>query len=333
MEAYAMQTRTLGKSKPLTVPAIGLGCMGMTPIYGTPDPASAMATIQRAADLGAAFIDSSDAYANGKNEELVGQAIKGIRNKVILATKFGNTRNPDGSPGANGRPEYVIEACDKSLKRLGVDVIDLYYQHRIDPKVPVEETVGAMARLIEQGKVRLLGLSEASAKTIRKAHATHPITALQTEYSLFTRDVEEEILPTCRELGIGFVAYSPLGRGTLSGTIGGPEDLAENDRRKEHPRFKPENLATNVKLVEPLRKLAAAHGATVAQVAIAWLLSRGPDIVPIPGTSKIKRLEENLGAADLKIDKAALDALGKAVDASAVSGTRYPAGQMHTVGV
>jgi aryl-alcohol dehydrogenase-like predicted oxidoreductase len=181
--------------------------------------------------------------------------------------------------------------------------------------------------------VRLLGLSEASAKTIRKAHATHPITALQTEYSLFTRDVEEEILPTCRELGIGFVAYSPLGRGTLSGTIGGPEDLAENDRRKEHPRFKPENLATNVKLVEPLRKLAAAHGATVAQVAIAWLLSRGPDIVPIPGTSKIKRLEENLGAADLKIDKAALDALGKAVDASAVSGTRYPAGQMHTVGV
>jgi len=328
-----MQMRTLGKAKPLAVPAIGLGCMGMTPIYGTPDPASAIATIRRAAELGVGFIDTSDAYANGANEELVGRAINGIRSRVIVATKFGNVRNPDGSPGANGRPEYVIAACDKSLKRLGVEVIDLYYQHRVDPNVPIEDTVGAMARLVAQGKVRYLGLSEAAAQTIRRAHAIHPITALQTEYSLFTRDVEQDILPTCRELGIGFVAYSPLQRGTLSGTIGGVDDLAANDRRREHPRFSADNLANNVKLLQPITALAAARGATPAQVAIAWVLSRGDDVVPIPGTSKVARLEENLATLEKKLPKAELDKLGSAIDAKAVAGTRYPVGQMKTVGI
>lgn len=328
-----MQMRTLGKTRPLAVPAIGLGCMGMTPIYGTPDPASAIATIHRAADLGAGLLDTADAYANGANEELVGRAIKGIRNRVIIATKFGNVRLPDGKPGANGRPEYVVEACEKSLKRLGVDVIDLYYQHRVDPSVPIEDTIGAMAKLVGQGKVRYLGMSEAGAATIRRAHKVHPITALQTEYSLFTRDVEGEILPTCRELGIGFVGYSPLQRGTLSGTIAGPQDLANNDRRHDHPRFHGDNLANNLKLIVPLKALADKYGATPAQVALAWLLSRGPDVVPIPGTSKPSRLEENLATLEKQIPKAELDALSAQIDASAVAGTRYPAGQMGTIGI
>ena len=327
-----MQMRTLGKTKPLAVPAIGLGCMGMTPIYGTPDPAAAVATIQRAADLGAGFLDTSDAYANGANEELVGRAIKGIRNKIILATKFGNVRLADG-PGANGKPEYVIEACEKSLKRLGVDVIDLYYQHRVDPAVPIEDTIGAMAKLVQQGKVRYLGMSEAAAATVRRAHKVHPITALQTEYSLFTRDVEPEILPTCRELGIGFVAYSPLQRGTLTASISKLDDLAENDRRREHPRFAAENLANNVRLRAPLEALAAKVGATPAQVSIAWVLSRGDDIVPIPGTSKSHRLHENLATLGKTISKADLDALGAAIDAAKVAGTRYPGGQMKTIGI
>lgn len=327
-----MQMRTLGKTKPLAVPAIGLGCMGMTPIYGTPDPASAVATIHRAADLGAGFLDTSDAYANGANEELVGRAIKGIRNKIILATKFGNVRLADG-PGANGRPEYVIEACEKSLKRLGVDVIDLYYQHRVDPAVPIEDTIGAMAKLVAQGKVRYLGMSEAAAATVRRAHKVYPITALQTEYSLFTRDVEPEILPTCRELGIGFVAYSPLQRGTLTATISKVDDLAENDRRREHPRFDAGNLANNVKLRAPVEALAAKVGATPAQVSIAWVLSRAPDIVPIPGTSKPSRLDENLATLAKTISKADLDALGAAIDAAKVAGTRYPGGQMKTIGI
>ncbi len=327
-----MQMRTLGKTKPLAVPAIGLGCMGMTPIYGTPDPASAVATIQRAADLGAGFLDTSDAYANGANEELVGRAIKGIRNKIILATKFGNVRLADG-PGANGKPEYVIEACEKSLKRLGVDVIDLYYQHRVDPAVPIEDTIGAMAKLVQQGKVRYLGMSEAAASTVRRAHKVYPITALQTEYSLFTRDVEPEILPTCRELGIGFVAYSPLQRGTLTAEISKLDDLAENDRRREHPRFAAENLASNVRLRAPLEALAAKVGATPAQVSIAWVLSRGDDIVPIPGTSKSHRLDENLATLAKSISKADLDALGAAIDSAKVAGTRYPGGQMKTIGI
>jgi aryl-alcohol dehydrogenase-like predicted oxidoreductase len=328
-----MQMRTLGRTKPLAVPAIGLGCMGMTPIYGTPDPASAVATIQRAADLGAGFLDTSDAYANGANEELVGRAIKGIRNKIVLATKFGNVRMPDGSPGANGKPEYVVEACEKSLKRLGVDVIDLYYQHRVDPTVPIEDTIGAMSKLVSQGKVRYLGMSEAAAATIRRAHKVHPITALQTEYSLFTRDVEPEILPTCRELGIGFIAYSPLQRGTLTGTINGPQDLSNNDRRHDHPRFHGENLANNVKLLAPMKALAEKHGVTPAQVSLAWVLSRGDDIVPIPGTSKIHRLEENLATLEKSIPKAELDELGAAINAASVAGTRYPGGQMKTIGI
>jgi aryl-alcohol dehydrogenase-like predicted oxidoreductase len=325
--------RQLGQARPLEVPAIGLGCMSMTPIYAKPDPASAMATIAHAAERGVAFLDTADMYGNGANEELVGKAIKGIRDKVVLASKFGNLRLPDGTAGVCGRPDYVQEACDKSLKRLGVEVIDLYYQHRVDPDVPVEETVGAMARLVEQGKVRFLGLSEAGANTIRRAHATHPITALQTEYSLFTRDVEAGILPTCRELGIGFVAYAPLGRGYLTGAIKALDELAENDRRRQHPRYAAENFENNIKLIEPVRALAEEHGATPAQVAIAWVLSRGRDIVPIPGTSRRARLDENLGALDLAIPKAALDSLAEAIPADAVAGTRYPAGQMGRVGI
>ena len=329
-----MQMRTLGTAKPLTVPAIGLGCMGLTPIYGTPDPALAVKTIHRAIDLGAGFLDTSDAYGvNGANEELVGRAIKGMRDRVILATKFGNVRLADGTPGANGRPDFVIQSCDNSLKRLGVEIIDLYYQHRVDPLVPIEDTIGAMTRLIEQGKVRLLAMSEASAETVRRAHKVHPITALQTEYSLFTREVEAEILPTCRELGIGFVAYAPFQRGTLTGTIAGPQDLATGDRRHDHPRFKPENLANNVRLVEPIKAVAKAHGVSPPQVALAWLLSRGADIVPIPGTSKPHRLEENLATLDRPIPKAALDALSDFIDVGKVAGTRYPQGQMKTIGI
>lgn len=324
-----MKTRTLGKSQPLTVPAIGLGCMSMTPIYGTPDPASSIATIHRAIELGACFLDSSDAYAAGKNEELVGAAIKGKRDNVILATKFGNL----GPKGADGRPEYAIEACEKSLKRLGVDVIDLYYQHRVDPKVPIEDTVGAMARLVAQGKVRFLGLSEAGAATVRRAHATAPITALQTEYSLFTRVVEDSILPTCRELGIGFVAYSPLGRGFLTGAISGAADLAADDRRKDHPRYQEGNLDNNAAMVGPLRQAAKEAGISPAQMALAWLLSRGEDVVPIPGTSKPQRLEENLAAASVSVDRAIIDRLTVAIDPSRVAGTRYPAPQMSTIGI
>ena len=324
-----MQTRVLGKDRALDVPAIGLGCMGMTPIYGTPDPAQAIATIRRAADLGAAFIDTSDAYGAGKNEELVGQAIKGLRGRVILATKFGNL----GPQGANGRPEYVFEACDKSLKRLGVDVIDLYYQHRVDPDVPIEETVGAMSRLVEKGKVRYLGLSEAGASTVRRAHATYPITALQTEYSLFTRVVEDEILPACRELGIGFVAYSPLGRGYLTGKITSQGDLADNDRRRDHPRYQGENFENNLKLVQPLREIAQKNGVSPGQLALAWLLARGIDIVPIPGTSKPHRLEENLATLDKSVDAAWINELSEAIDPGKVAGTRYPAPQMKTIGI
>ncbi len=251
-----MQERRLG---PLHVSAIGLGCMGMTPIYGEPDEAECIATVHRAVELGITLIDTADAYGNGRNEELVGRALQGRRDKVVLATKFGNIRKPDGGQDVDGRPEYVLEACELSLKRLGVETIDLYYQHRVDPKVPIEETVGAMARLVEQGKIRHIGLSEAAAGTLRRAHATHPITALQTEYSLWSRDVEAEILPACRELGIGFVAYSPLGRGFLSGTITSLDALSEEDRRRDHPRFHADNLARNVGLLGALREIAAAR--------------------------------------------------------------------------
>lgn len=325
-----MERRKLGQ---LEVSAVALGCMSMTPIYGNPDPDEAIATIHRAPDLGIDFIDTSDAYGQGRNEELVGRALAGRRHRYILATKFGNIRHPDGSPGANGRPEYVPVACEASLKRLGTDVIDLYYQHRVDDTVPIEETVGALARLVEQGKVRYLGLSEAGPATIRRAHATHPITALQTEYSLWTRDVEGEILDTCRELGIGFVAYAPLGRGMLTGTISGPESLAEGDGRRGHPRFQGDNLRHNLALAEALRRIAADAGLTPAQVAIAWVLSRGPSIVALAGSSRRRWLEENAAAAEVKLSSATLAALEAVFKPGVAQGLRYPPAMMRRLGL
>jgi aryl-alcohol dehydrogenase-like predicted oxidoreductase len=325
-----MRTRELG---PLSVPAIGLGCMGMTPIYGEPDEGECIATVHRAIELGATLIDTADIYGGGKNEELVGRALEGRRDQVTLATKFGNIRTPDGGRDVNGHPDYVPQACEASLRRLGVEMIDLFYLHRVDPKVPIEDTVGAMARLIEQGKVREIGLSEAGAGTLRRAHAVHPIAALQTEYSLWTRDVEAEILPTCRELGIGFVAYSPLGRGFLSGSITSQRALAQNDRRREHPRFSPENLERNVGLLATLSELAAARGCTPAQIALAWLLAQGQDIVPIPGTKRRRYLEENVAASDIRLDESELQALAEAFPPGITAGERYPAGQMRRVGI
>ena len=325
-----MQTRQLG---PLRVSAIGLGCMGMTPIYGQPDEGECIATVHRAVELGVTMIDTADMYGNGKNEALVGRALSGRRDRVVLATKFGNVRTPDGKPDVNGRPDYVPQACDASLKRLGVEVIDLYYLHRVDPKVPIEDTVGAMARLVEQGKVRHIGLSEAAASTLRRAHAVHPITALQTEYSLWTRDVEAEILPACRALGVGFVAYSPLGRGFLSGTITSTDALADDDRRRDHPRFAQENIERNLALLEALRALAAAKVCTPAQVALAWLLAQGEDVVPIPGTKRRTWLEENLRAPDVRLDDSDLAKLDEAFPPGITAGDRYPAGQMKRVGL
>ncbi len=328
-----MEMRTLGKDKPLKVSALGLGCMAMTKIYGEFDPDECVRAIHRAIDLGMTFLDTSDMYGGGKNEELLGRALKGKRDQVQLATKFGNMRLPDGTQDVCGTPEYVMEAVEKSLQRLGVDVIDLYYQHRVDPKVPIEETVGAMAKLVEQGKVRTLGLSEAAAATVRRAHKVHPITALQTEYSLFTRDVEDEILPTCRELGIGFVAYSPLGRGILTGTITDMKALPEDDRRHAMPRYKEGSFEHNLQLLEPVRRLAQKAGASPTQVALAWLLSRGPDIVPIPGTKRVKYVEENVATLSKTFDQADLDALSQDIPAAEVIGTRYPAGGMKRVGL
>ncbi len=296
-----MQTRHLGS---LSVSAIGLGCMGMSEFYGSGDEGESIATIHRAIELGCTFIDTADMYGPFTNERLVGKAIAGQRDEVVLATKFGNERREDGSwVGINGRPEYVLAACDASLSRLGTDHIDLYYQHRVDTTVPIEETVGAMAALVEAGKVRHLGLSEASAATIRRARAVHPITALQTEYSLFTRDVEAEILPTLRELGIGLVAYSPLGRGLLTGAFKTKADLPADDSRagERFPRFAQENFDRNVKLVEIVEQLAITKGCTPAQLALAWVLSRGEDVVPIPGTKRRVYLEENLAAAEIEL--------------------------------
>jgi len=287
-----------------------------------------LATLRHAAEIGAGFLDTSDMYGNGANEKLLGRALKGRRDAYIVATKFGNVRRADGTMEVDGRPEYVAEACERSLERLGIDHIDLYYQHRVDPKVPIEETVGAMKRLVEQGKVRHLGLSEAGAQTLRRAHRVHPIAALQTEYSLWTRDVEAEILPLCRELGIGFVAYSPLGRGVFGGEIGGAESLPEGDRRRDHPRFQGDNLRANLALVEPVRRVAQAKGCTPAQVALAWLLAKGADIVPIPGTRRIEHLEANVAAADLSLSAAEVAQLDAACPPGAAQGTRYPAGQM-----
>lgn len=323
-----MKLRKLGS---LAVPAVGLGCMSMTPIYGKPDPDEAVATIHRALDLGVTMIDTADAYNDGKNEVLVGRALAGRRDAALLATKFGNIRYPDGRREVNGRPEYVREACEASLKRLGTDRIDLYYVHRIDPTVPIEDTIGAMADLKAEGKILHLGLSEASPETVRRAHATHPITALQTEYSLWCRDVEAEHLPLCRALGIGFVAYSPLGRGLLTGTISALDDMEEDDRRRDHPRFEADNLARNVALVAELKGLAAQEGCTPAQLALAWLLAQGDGVVPIPGTRRRHWLEENTAALDIIPSVATLATLERIFRPGTGSGTRYPAGQMKRV--
>ena len=321
-----LQQRTLGTTSPLTVSALGLGCMGMSEFYGTGDEQQGIETIHRALDLGVTFLDTADMYGPFTNEQLVGKAIAGRRDEVQLATKFGNERKADGSRvGINGRPEYVRAACDASLQRLGVDHIDLYYQHRVDQSVPIEETVGAMAELVAAGKVRHLGLSEASAANIRKASATHPITALQTEYSLFTRDLEDEILPVIRELGIGLVPYSPLGRGILTGAISGAESLDENDSRRTayFPRFTGDNLDTNLALVAKVREIAEEKGCTAGQLALAWVLAQGEDVAPIPGTKRLKYLDENVGAADVELSDVDLKALQDAVPRDAVAGDRY----------
>ena len=319
-------TRTLGTTSPLTVSSMGLGCMGMSEFYGTGDEDAAIATIHRALELGVTFLDTADMYGPFTNEKLVGRAIAGRRDEVVLATKFGNERDEDGSRlGINGKPEYVRKAADASLQRLGVDHIDLYYQHRVDKTVPIEETVGAMAELVHAGKVRHLGLSEASAANIRTAHAVHPITALQTEYSLFTRDIEDEILPTLRELGIGLVPYSPLGRGLLTGAIATTDDLAADDSRRSayFPRFQGEALDANLALVARIRELAEAKGATPGQLALAWVLAQGNDIAPIPGTKRVKYLEENAAASAIRLTDDDLAAIATAVPRDAVAGARY----------
>jgi aryl-alcohol dehydrogenase-like predicted oxidoreductase len=327
-----MRLRSLGKSG-LKVSAIGLGCSGMSRSYGVPDDEESVATIRRAIELGINLFDTSDAYGNGHNEGLVGRAIKGARNSLVLCTKFGNIRDDKGQPtGIDGRPEYVPLACEASLKRLGVDVIDLYYLHRVDPKIPIEDTVGAMARLVEQGKVRYIGLSEAGAQTLRRAHAVYPITALQTEYSLWMRDAEAEWLPTCRELGITYVAYAPLGRGFLSGKIRSSDSLMPGDRRHDHPRFQGENLIRNLELLKPLEEIAEARGCTPAQLALTWVLAQGEGIVPVPGTKRRVYLEENVRAIDIKLDAADLAKLNLAFVPGGTAGTRYPARQMGNMG-
>src|SRR5947209_6419030 len=320
-----MERRRLGG---LEISGIGLGCATMTPFYDAPDPASAIATIRRARELGVDFLDTSDAYGAGRNEEPIARAVEGHRGEYVIASKFGNLSQAGGPRFSDGRPEYVREACDKSLSRLRTDVIDLYYIHRIDPSVPIEETVGAMSDLVQRGKVRHLGISEAGAATIRRAHAVHPLSAVQIEYSLWTRDVEAEILPLCDELGIGFVAYSPLGRGFLTGGVTGLDGLRDGDARRRMPRFQAENLARNVALVEELKAHAAAERCTPAQLAIAWVLSRRPFIVPIPGTSHIERLEQNAASAGLHLSADTEDALDHVFAPGAASGTRYPAGAL-----
>jgi aryl-alcohol dehydrogenase-like predicted oxidoreductase len=325
-----VQKRTLGKSS-LAVSAVGLGCMSMSNVYGKGDDTESIAVVHRALDLGVNFFDSSDMYGWGQNEELLGRALRGRRDEVVLATKFGNLRRSDGTAGVNGRPEYVPQACDASLKRLGVSTIDLYFQHRVDPSVPIEDTVGAMSRLVEAGKVRYLGLSEAAPATVRRAHAVHPITALQSEFSLLYRVEAEETLPTLRELGISFVAYSPLGRSLLTARTRTAGEIPADDRRRDHPRFQEENLKKNLDLLQPLLEMAKKKGCTPGQLALAWLLARGHDIVPIPGTKRKDRLEENVAAVDVALTPEDVTALQEAVPAGAASGSRYPLPAMKSV--
>lgn len=320
-----MEQRTLG-SQGLVVGAEGLGCMGMSEFYGTADEDEAVATIHRGLELGVTMLDTADMYGGGANEELVARAVSDRRDDVVIATKFGIVRDPENpqNRGISGRPEYVVKACDASLGRLRVEHIDLYYQHRVDPEVPIEETVGAMASLIDAGKVRFLGLSEAGANTVRRAHEVHPISALQSEYSLWTRDPEDEVLPTLRELGIGLVAYSPLGRGFLTGRIQTPDDLEENDFRRNNPRFQGENFSRNLELVERVKEVAAEHDCTPGQLALAWVLHRGEDIVPIPGTKRRSYLEENIAATEIALSEEDLERIDEVAPAGVAAGARYP---------
>jgi aryl-alcohol dehydrogenase-like predicted oxidoreductase len=333
-----MNKRKLGTSGP-EVSGLGLGCMGMSISYGEPNDEESIATIHRAIDLGVNLLVTSDAYGNGVNEQLVGRAVKGRRDKVLIATKFGNlalaSRGGDGGGPAltGGHPDYVPQACEKSLKMLGVDVIDIYGLHRVDKTVPIEDTVGAMKRLVEQGKVRYLQLSEAGPQTIRRASKVHPLVAVETEYSLWSRDVEQEILPTCRELGIGFMAYAPLGRGFLTATMKSLDALLPKDRRRDHPRFAPENIGRNATLLEPLERIAAAKKAMPAQIALAWLLAQGNDVVPIPGTKRRAYLEQNCAALDIKLSADDIEALKKAFPLNVTAGTRYPEKQLGGLGI
>jgi aryl-alcohol dehydrogenase-like predicted oxidoreductase len=327
-----MKTRRLGRGGP-QVSALGLGCMGMSEFYGPRDEAESIATVHAALDAGVTFLDTADIYGPFTNEELVGRAIRGRRGEVFLATKFGIIRDPNDPTkrGVSGRPDYVRACCDASLKRLGLEVIDLYYQHRVDPNTPIEDTVGAMADLVRAGKVRFLGLSEAGAGTIRRAAAVHPIAALQTEYSLWSRDAEAEVLPACRALGVGFVAYSPLGRGFLTGEFRTAEDLPTNDARRNHPRFQGENFQKNLDLARKVRELAAAKGCTPSQLALAWVLAKGPDIVPIPGTKRLKYLDDNLGAVLVRLTAEEMDRIDAVLPPGAASGERYPPHAMRAI--
>jgi aryl-alcohol dehydrogenase-like predicted oxidoreductase len=328
---FGIGKRRLGRDGP-EVSAIGLGCMGMSEFYGHGDDSESIATIHHALDRGVTFLDTADMYGWGKNEELVGRAIRDRRDDVFLATKFGNVRGPNGEfLGVRGDPEYVRSACEASLKRLGVETIDLYYQHRVDTNVAIEDTVGEMVRLKEEGKIRFLGLSEAAPPTIRKAHAVHPITAVQTELSLWSRDAEGEVIPTLRELGIGYVAYSPLGRGFLSGRFKSPADFPDDDFRKNHPRFQGENFEKNIQLVREVEAMAEEKGCTTAQLALAWVLAQGDDIVPIPGTKHVKYLDENIGALDVKLTDEDLKRLDAILPPGAAAGERYHARGMETV--